>query len=89
MSQDKPVSPNRHIVASRRAYMDLTDFEWELGQTTTKTYASAAAVKRAQPACTDECGIAEVTITLRRIVRRPKLPSGGRKRSLPGAKVKP
>lgn len=78
MSNDKHVPLDRLVVPSRRAYMDLTDFFWELGQTTTKTYSSIDAVKRDQSKCIEECGIVEVTVSLRRIVRRPTGPKGGR-----------
>lgn len=62
MSKDKPVPVDHRMVPSRRGYMGLTDFFWELGQTTTKTYFGVDALASNQSKCIEECSLPNVQL---------------------------
>lgn len=52
----------------RRAYMDLTSFYYEVGQTDVDLYATPEDLAQAC-GCLDECGVAEVSVVLERVVQ--------------------
>jgi hypothetical protein len=60
--------------ATRRlvAYMDKTDFDHELGHTDVKLYETPEALCQRSLHSLAECGIVEVTVTLRRVIQWPE-----------------
>ena len=54
-------------------YMDLTDFECELGSASdgNKVYPSVEALRKAHAKCIDHCGIIKVKVVPVRIVQEP------------------
>lgn len=52
----------------RRGFMDLTCFHYELGHTDVEVFASASELAERHGGCLAECGIAEVSIRLERVL---------------------
>ena len=65
-SSQEAITPTRIV----RAYMDLTDFEHELGHAPrTQIYATEHDLRRLCVSHIDECGIVEVEVRLVRVVQ--------------------
>lgn len=88
MSKERSDAAKRPLdrrVRGAELYMDMTDFEHELGNCTVALYASVEDLK-ASRICAAECGIVAVRVELLRAVE-PGRPYSERGESTPNAQV--
>jgi hypothetical protein len=73
LPQGLPRSMNAEPDGSVVGYMDITDFEYELGAASdgSKVYPDLESIKRECKACIDECGIVKVKVVPLEVILPP------------------
>lgn len=69
-----PIAMNRELDGSVIGYMDITDFECELGAASdgNRVYPDVESLKKEHAACIDHCGIVKVKVTAIEVIQAPK-----------------